>query len=169
MTEKFIIRMVEDIAVVEDETGQRLAERDWQLLHERIHRGYLRLCRQTAAADLDELLNNAEWVMPVSTEDLRASGPCVYFLEHPTHPGLVKIGSTTQLARRLASYERELGSPITVLAYIRIPGHRDLERSLHAYLDHARINPGRRNRNEWFSRDAVTAFLTSYREQPSNE
>ena len=78
--------------------------------------------------------------MPIITYAIEAIGA-----------GLVKIGRTTDVPRRISELQTARPSELSLLA--ATPG--DVERTIHAYLD----GLGKRVRGEWFTLDAVTVEI----------
>ena len=82
-------------------------------------------------------------------DDQNASEGIVYLINNPLMPGLVKIGSTTDLKQRIQSlYTRspDVPSPFECQFAKRVNYYRKVEITLHnAFGDH-RVNPKR----EWF-------------------
>lgn len=73
---------------------------------------------------------------PVGTDDddnhpVRRGAPLVYLAEPQRHPGLVKVGSTTDLVQRLA----DLGARLLWVA----PGSLEFENWIHAHLSQWRV------------------------------
>lgn len=73
----------------------------------------------------------------------------VYFLRGPK--GRIKIGTTTDVASRIAALQSACPEPLELVA--AIPGGHRLERALHRAFAHSRIT------GEWFARSAPLAEL----------
>lgn len=80
--------------------------------------------------------------------------PTLYCVRSGAH---IKIGHTTDLARRLS--ELQVGSAHTLEVLLAIPGSAEDERCVHAQFDHCRV------RGEWFSPSPdLIAWLEAARE-----
>ncbi len=83
-----------------------------------------------------------------------SSGSCVYFLEHPLYPTLIKIGHTNDLNRRSQELAvANCGLPVKVIAFAQLQQRQDFEAALHLMFSRVRVV------GEWFRREPVIAFL----------
>jgi hypothetical protein len=91
----------------------------------------------------------SEVALPVSVRDDRTGGPhnqadgapCVYVIGSPGS-NVVKVGTTTQLAKRLRALQ--LSSPVPLEVLWSAPGDRTREAALHQHFAHLREH------GEWF-------------------
>lgn len=85
----------------------------------------------------------------------KRSGSCVYFLEHPMYPTLIKIGHTNSLNRRSQELAAaNIGLPVKVVAFAQLAQRQDFEASLHLMFAGVRVV------GEWFRRERVVSFLS---------
>ena len=114
-------------------------------------------------AILAEMLSERDCASEASTEPETDRGRHLYIIECAAAPGLVKIGRSSNPARRAAELQAGQWFWVKVLAAFSDAGH--LERSIHRALQHSRETdiPG----TEWFrlpyvdALDAVVAALDS--------
>lgn len=74
-------------------------------------------------------------------QDLNSGAPCVYIIGSPGS-SVVKLGTTTQLAKRLRALQ--LSSPVPLEVLWSTPGDRASEAALHEHFAHLREH------GEWF-------------------
>ena len=112
---------------------------------------------------LQEMLSQRDCASEASTEPETDRGRHLYIIECSSAPGLVKIGRSSDPARRAAELQAGQWFWVKVLAVFSDAGR--LERSIHRALQHSRETdiPG----TEWFrlpyvdALDAVVAALDS--------
>lgn len=107
-----------------------------------------------------EMAAKAKWFFGDATHPYwngrskKPSGDCVYFIEHPLYPTLIKIGHTKSLSRRTKEIAA-MGSnlPVQVVAFAKTKNRQLFELSLHLMFSRDRIT------GEWFRRTGVISFL----------
>lgn len=120
---------------------------------------------QTLHKDIPDqnLPDGADLTYPDSgrNPNVRAGAPVVYFVE-AKRLGVVKIGRTTEMERRLSRLQ--VASPVELELLLTIPGGRTEEKALHE--KHA----GDRVRGEWFRiSPAVRATIDALRPERRGE
>jgi hypothetical protein len=85
----------------------------------------------------------------------------IYVAINTAMPDLVKVGSTTNLSRRIRALSAQTGAafPFRVFGFVTVADHEDLEGEFKTYFKAARVNP----RREFFELPPSTAmeFLNS--------
>jgi hypothetical protein len=115
----------------------------------------LNLARTLLAHDLHRwlLMHSPPREYGVAIRVYQALGETCCYALHCKATDLVKLGRTSNLFGRWAYLEAESGNPLQLVAVWRAPDCTSFERALHERFTTHRVS------GEWFSADAVLAFL----------
>jgi hypothetical protein len=105
-------------------------------------------------------LNAGEWIFGPNINDKRNSGECVYFIQNPPNPHLIKIGRTFNLKQRMKAFYWDIARGqyhLNCVAIIKTPAYTALENSLHRMFAQVRID------GEWFHSKPVLSFIDQFR------
>lgn len=115
---------------------------------------YRQQYRRESLEQVSNLAKSGDWVFPKKRRDVFASGECVYFIQVDTMPGMVKIGQTFKLSARSKGLGNEYGGEVKILAFVRCPNHKEIEKAFHIYFANDRHAD-----SEWFDSAPVLEYL----------
>lgn len=145
------------IQSVHKETGIALSQLEYEELATQLKKG-LRLSQHQAAKE--EVLNCRYWWFWGKDTIKDAVGECVYFIDGKNDkPGLIKIGRSGQLNKRIKALRNDYGNSIEPILWIFVDNAYYAELFLHNKFAKYRVN------GEWFRAEPVLKFLESYGEE----